>query len=468
MIMLGIEVEYLMGRALATRVGERNQAEWPPHPQRLFSALVAVHSELGLGSKSRDALMWLESLPAPEIRAELEPSYRQVLSHWVPVNDEAFKLDKSKADFRHPLERRNRQERFFPAAVPADPVVIFQWPDATGLDLHREALTRLVENIAYLGHSASPVRACVRGDPVDPTLRPSEDGEISVRVPGPGRFNRLENVYELRLQNESVQPPLGRLQNYSPNARSPHTLFSPRAVTVAFEGGPRLALDSTLPMMQHLRKALLARFNTPAPAALTGHQPEGPPTRDPHIALVPLAFVNSRYADGSLKGAALVLPRDSEGSLRRLLMSAVDAPWQLHLGPLGSIGIRRVEEPDNELQSLRFSSYTPAAICWATVTPLVLDRHAKKKGPTVQAIIGESCTRIGLPHPTDIQVGPMSPFTGVPRLQDFHGQAKQTDGRVRTHVLLRFPVPVSGPMLLGAGRFIGLGVCMPFNERRRS
>jgi CRISPR-associated protein Csb2 len=466
--MLSIEVEFLMGRAVATQVGERNQPEWPPHPQRLFSALVAAHSELEFGPPGRAALTWLEGLPAPEICAEIAPSYRQVHSHWVPINDDAIKLDKGKVDFRHPLERRNRQERFFPAVVPADPVVTFQWLHAAGLHLHREVLTRLVENIAYLGHSASPVRACVRINPVEPTLRPSEDGEISMRAPGPGRFNRLEQIHELRLQDESVQPPLGRLQTYGSTVPLSHTLFSPRALSVAFEGGPRLALDSALPMMQHLRKALLARLSTLAPAALTGHQPNGPPAQDPHIAFVPLAFVNTHYADGSMKGAALVMPRDSDSNLRRLLTSALNDPWQLHLGPLGSIGIRLIEEPGDELHSLRFDSYTRIATCWATATPLVLDRHPKKKGPTIQSIIGESCRRIGLPLPAEIRIGSVSPFSGVPRMQDFHGQAKQTDGRVRTHALLRFPVPVCGPLLLGAGRFIGLGVCLPFNERSRS
>jgi CRISPR-associated protein Csb2 len=185
------------------------------------------------------------------------------------------------------------------------------------------------------------------------------------------------------------------------------------------------------------------------------------------MAFVPLAFVNARYADGSLKGAALVLPRNLDSSLRRLLTSALAEPWELHLGPLGSVGIRLIEEPGDELHSLRFDTYTRSATCWATVTPLVVDRHAKKNGPTVESIIGESCRRIGLPLPTDIQIGTLSPFNGAPRMQDFHGQSKQTEGRVRTHALLRFPVAVRGPLLLGAGRFIGLGVCLPFNERSR-
>ena len=68
-----VEVEFLMGRVVATDACERNRAEWPPNPQRLFSGLVAMHSELALGEPGRAALMWLESLPPPEIRADVAP-----------------------------------------------------------------------------------------------------------------------------------------------------------------------------------------------------------------------------------------------------------------------------------------------------------------------------------------------------------------------------------------------------------
>ncbi len=41
MIMLALEVEYLTGRSVASMPNDRDQAEWPPHPGRLFMALVA-------------------------------------------------------------------------------------------------------------------------------------------------------------------------------------------------------------------------------------------------------------------------------------------------------------------------------------------------------------------------------------------------------------------------------------------
>jgi CRISPR-associated protein Csb2 len=463
--MFAIQVEFLMGRAVATQVGERNEAEWPPHPQRLFSALVAAQSELELGVAGRAALMWLEKLPAPEIRADLSPSYRQAHSHWVPVNDEVIKLEKGRADFRHPLERRNRQERFFPAVVPSDPVVTFQWRCGEGLEQHRETLNRLVESLTYVGHSASPVRACLKDEAVEPTLVPSEDGDYSFRVPGPGRFDRLESTHQLRLQDENAQAPLGRVAPYAAAVEQPHTVFSPRAVVLAFDSGPRLGLDSSLPLMQHVRNALLARLSTPMPASLTGHETDGRPAQDPHAAFVPLGFVNHKYADGSLKGVAVVLPRALDERVRRALRAAVDPPWLLHLGPLGSLILRVVEDPSAELRALQFHHYTRSHSVWATVTPIVLDRHPKKNGPTAQSIIEESCKRIGLPPPMQIRLGAISPVAGSPGTQEFHGQAKQTNGRIRTHALLQFPEPILGPLLLGAGRFTGLGLCLPFGER---
>ena len=43
--MLAIEFELLTGRYAATAHNDRSRAEWPPHPARIFSALVAAHYE---------------------------------------------------------------------------------------------------------------------------------------------------------------------------------------------------------------------------------------------------------------------------------------------------------------------------------------------------------------------------------------------------------------------------------------
>lgn len=465
--MLAIEVEFLMGRAIVTQLGERDVAEWPPHPQRLFSALVAAQCELEIGAPGEAALRWLENLPPPDICADTRPSFRQIHSHWVPINDETIKAEKEKMDFRHPLECRNRQERFFPAVVPNDPIVVFQWLLADEIETHRTALTTLVENICYLGHSASPIRACLRKDLSEPTFIPSRDGAHTLRVPGSGRFGRLQSVHRLRLNDESVQPPLGRTAGYEVTKPDLHTVFSPQALVVAFVSGPKLGLDSTLPLLQHFRDAVLSRLGSAMPAVLSGHDKDGRPDTEAHLAFVPMGFINSKYADGSLKGIGLVPPRKMEPVLRRRLRDAVDSTWQFHLGILGSVTVRLNDESLIDLESLRFSQYAAKSNIWVSVTPIVLDCHPKKKGPTAESIVAESCVRIGLPAPVEVRLGPVPAVSGAPRAQEFHGRAKQTEGRPLVHALLRFTYPVRGPVLLGAGRFMGLGLCIPYPKRAR-
>jgi len=465
---LAVEVEFLMGRAVAAQWEDRGKAEWPPHPQRLFSALVAAHGELQLGVPGEAALKWLEALPPPSIRADLAPSFRASPSYFVPVNDEAAKFEKNRIDLRHVLDRRNRQERFFPAVVPNDPVVTYQWTVAPGIEAHRDVLQVMVENATYLGHSSSPVRACLRQTLIEPTLSPSQVGDYVMRVPGVGRFDRLNEVHRLRLEDEMVQPPLGRTQRYGIPAKESLNAFSPEALVLAFESGPRLGLDSSLPLLLHLRNALLSHLGPSAPEVLTGHDSQGGKTLRTHLALMPLGFVNASYADGSLKGVALVLPNGETQSINRQLRSVLAKLRQLHLGPLGSLSIRLLDSSLDELKSLRFSAYAESSVQWASVTPVVLDRHPKKKGPDAATVIADSCTKSGLPRPIEVRVGQVSAVSGAPPVREFRGSAKQVDNRPRHHVVLRFGEPVRGPVLVGAGRYIGLGVCVPYRDASES
>jgi CRISPR-associated protein Csb2 len=36
--------------------------------------------------------------------------------------------------------------------------------------------------------------------------------------------------------------------------------------------------------------------------------------------------------------------------------------------------------------------------------------------------------------------------------------------RALTHAVIRFSEPVAGPVILGAGRFVGLGLCRPLDN----
>ena len=86
-VQFGIEVNFLTGRFVATFHNDRRQSEWPPHPARLFSALVAAWADADEPDPSeRGALEWLEAQSPPAIAASGAVP-RKVVGHFVPVND---------------------------------------------------------------------------------------------------------------------------------------------------------------------------------------------------------------------------------------------------------------------------------------------------------------------------------------------------------------------------------------------
>lgn len=63
--MLAIEIELLTGRYAATAHNDRGRGEWPPHPARFYSALVAAfHDNDNADQAERAALLWLEQQDA--------------------------------------------------------------------------------------------------------------------------------------------------------------------------------------------------------------------------------------------------------------------------------------------------------------------------------------------------------------------------------------------------------------------
>ncbi len=65
--MLTLEIELLTGVYRAA-LPDGSSAEWPPHPERVFSALVQAWADGGCDSQERAALEWIEKQPAHGLR----------------------------------------------------------------------------------------------------------------------------------------------------------------------------------------------------------------------------------------------------------------------------------------------------------------------------------------------------------------------------------------------------------------
>ncbi len=102
------------------------------------------------------------------------------------------------------------------------------------------------------------------------------------------------------------------------------------------------------------------------------------------------------------------------------------------------------------------------------MTPIVLDHHPKGKDrlERMEEDIGEACVRIGLPKPEAVSVSNVPIFIGTPASNDFPSLHRKSDGgpMVHTHAVITFQEEVRGPIMIGAGRYRGYGLCRPIVE----
>lgn len=553
--MLVIEVELLNGRYAATQYNDRWRGEWPPHPARFFSALVAaLHDRDPVDERECDALRWLEKQPAPELDVDLavdeEIGRRNVHSVFVPVNDmtlvgdpeaelrktreklaelegseqtseikgqvskarkalekvemklarflesqHAAPANPSKEDLKRGTallpERRNRQERTFPVVVPERPSFAFLWPEAEPA-AHLGALRHLCDRVTRLGHSSSLVRCVILERSIAPTLVPHKTGEHVLRVVGPGQLGRLEEAYK---RHQAVYPRVlpGHPQRYGEPGREdpqkPRSVFTDDWILLERIGGKRPLASRGIDLAVALRRALIeiaGRENLPV--TLSGHDAKGKRASQPHLAFVPLPWVGYDHADGSIQGFALIAPSSIAPDEREALMRLL-AKWEskrgdpaddyaIELGTSPDLGrplqvrLRRIEVPNKA--TLNATRWCKPSRRFITVTPIALDRHpgnlrsnvdrtAHKAAAEAAAAIEDACARIGLPRPSDVSIslGPLLP--GALHVRQFAPWPPQPGRtrRARVHAEIVFPEPVCGPVLLGAGRYFGLGLCLP-------
>jgi len=476
---LVLEIEHLLGVAFAAQSQASVAPEWPPQPDRVFSALVATWSARGERAEERRALEWLEAQPVPEVAAS-SGFARTPATVFVPPNDPATGRIGDRSVM--PALRR-RQPRRFPAFRPDDPVVQLVWRDV-GADRETiAALNALAADTPYVGHSSSLTRCRFRTDGA-----PERAASPRRRV-YPGRLVELERSYhagrrpnpgeDVRAEAAVVREPAG-------------SLFSDRWLVLEHVEGEMPDPRAAALVGKALRCALMSGYKRigseeAIPTVVSGHVADGSPSVEPHLAIAPLSFLGSQFADGRVFGFALIPPRESKLLQDEIFRAALRgvAAWnkqeerrELRLTAHG-FDVVLTPTGQRELRSLDPAPYVVVAKTWATSTPVVLDRHLKAKGNAerdaeVRELLHQACLNIGLPKPARIAASKHSAVTGAPSAYP-SGRAPRWTGwrlpkslatRQLTHALLQFHEAVRGPIILGAGRFGGLGLCRALDQER--
>lgn len=485
---LVLEVEYLTGVSFAAIGPESPVPDWPPQPDRVFSALVSSWAARGQDKQEADALEWLEKQPLPRVAApEAEP--RTSATSFVPPNDPRSDRAKNARDVFPPL--RSRQARRFPASRPTEPIIRITWRDAAPEAATFAALQSLAHDTAYVGHSTSLTRCRFL---VMEAPEPGTEATPQRRI-YPGRFAELQREF-LAGRRPQREPSLAA-PRMCPSARA--NLFGSRWLLLEHWSRDMPDLRACAIVAKTIRDALLSGFRrigleAAIPEAVSGHTPDGKPTRAPHLAIIPLPHVGFPYADGHVLGFALIPPQGSglltdpdfikalrkvaplDGERRVLAIRPKEGTSRL-----GSFAVdfSLTQEPPVDKRSLHPSLYLGPALTYATVTPIALDRHLKQEGVAredeIRDQIAVACRNIGLPAPVTVVADKHSALEGAPSA---YPSGKSPDWmrwrlpgslatRQLTHAVVRFAEPVHGPVILGAGRFFGIGLCRPIDGGAR-
>lgn len=438
------------------------EPEWPPSPFRLFQALLAGAGFAGGPSESeKEALRWLEQQPPPFIRAPIPEGQGRLLL-FVPANE---------ADVAPARQDRLTGKQYRYVLFPPDhfPEVHYLWP-VNGAQVP-PGLKLLASRLVALGRGVDQATCWAQvleeqeAQKLSGILwRPAEQGPAHrspYRIPIPGSLDDLLHAYEsfrTRLPSPTQYQPWRAPRTFANRYYLPETELPPRPVAafrlpegLAFrqENVARLAA-----MIRGMAIELAKRDGVPdAERYVAGHVGAHAET-PPRFSYLPVPSVGHPHADGLLRRVLVAEPFGGDGSMARWAEQVLhNATLKDENGNL--LGwLRGIWHPDGVL-----THYLGPGQVWRTVTPVILPGHDDRKPQKARKLLREALLHASIPldvvEDAVLQKAPFWPGSSHPSRYFRPSYLRQLPA---WHVRLVFRAPITGPLTLGAGRHVGLGL----------
>ena len=495
---------------------------WPPSPARLFQALVAAAALPRLDDAKRSALKWLETLSAPTIAAPAAYSGQNV-NLFVPNND----LDAKGGDIRRIAEIRSATKRIRPRLFDATEPLLYIWR-FDGDESHADCICNIVNGLYQLGRGVDMAWAIgdvldeAKAEEYlisypGSIYQPSKGGnDLTLDCPDDGSLASLEyrhkaNAHRFRQINETTQfanTPKPRFRTVAYNSPTTHLLFELRRTTAPGTPFATWPLKGAAALVQIIRGSVDQQGIPQSGAtrklwdALPSKQGEigrvfiGRNATDAdkaqRINIIPLPSIGHTHADRCIRRVLVNVPPDCP-------IRADDIAWALSDSSIASHGIdvrtgeitrgdywaeQLVSASDNSMLARYGVPEGHAARLWRSVTPLALpegtkrrridypNKHEEANGS--QGHVEErryACHAViqALRH-----VGRREQVVGL-RVQrePFHANGERAEAfadgtrfskHQLWHVEIEFSQAISGPLILGNGRYGGLGLMVPVRQ----
>jgi CRISPR-associated protein Csb2 len=456
-----------MLQCTVTFLGDYHGLEFPPAPSRFFQALVAgLYDGQNLTAKE-EVLKWIERLPAPEIFIPESRYEDRHLHVFQPDNDNASPAKGHVRSGTQSLSRRTFAE---------GAKLVYRWPDA-GECPDPEALEQLADSIGHLGRSEDIVMVSVNGPDESAGLRrlcPVAKGQRRLSVPRPGFLTDCKKRYPRQHSRFIARRGVTREVCYSPSPDNAD------AVPIAFydvlrgngDGRNGSYLDFAPYQLRQLsglvrgtmiREALRLGLNNPDVERLVcGHhesrQRVAYADGEQHFAVVPIPSMDEGWnADGRLRRVAIIgygISSDADRELFETLTS------KLHEAPLIDNGrtVGMLYAKDAEYLGYMGRFFRGKSRLWQSLTPVVLTGYDNRHSRPTSHCIGFSNAEIEMVESVTAFRGPLLPTSEHPN--DYQ-VADYLARWPRVHLEIRFKTERAGPILVGRGRYVGLGLMVP-------
>jgi CRISPR-associated protein Csb2 len=487
--------------------------EWPPSPARLFQALVAGAADgESLHQDDRDALAWLERLKPPVIAA---PAGRtgSGFRNYVPNND----LDAVGGDPRRIGEIRAPKlvrPWLFDPRMP----LLYLWSFDQDAE-HAATLTWIAGRLYQLGRGvdmAYAIAEVLDNDEGQERLsrhggaihRPCRTGEgRALACPMPGSLASLEERFRKMRKRFSVegkgrttkllftQPPKARFALCPYDSPPLRLLYELRKPTAQAEFAPQ-ATAAAVRLVERVRDEAKSRLENALPdqAALIDRVFVGrnatQADKASRIRIIPLPSTGHAHADLAIRRLLIEVPPDcplraddvawafgnlaaidqATGEILWTLVPAEDQRMLVHYGIDGRSGHR-----GHRL----WRSMTPAALPEAAARRRIdpARRYDLAQCKDAKERLGEEDQAAAAVRQALRHAGTVAQASGIRvqrepfaanglRAEAFAAGTRFAKERL-WHVEVGFPDPVAGPLAIGDGRYLGLGVMAPVRESWR-
>lgn len=456
---------------------------WPPSPFRLFQALVAA-AYTGCNASENEvvALRWLEQLPPPIV---LSPKHKKSnrTTYYVPRNG----ADAQQGNLEAAAKKRDAkyvEPWLFDAQQPLHYVWFFDEPTAEA-----DTLIQLSENLYQLGRGIDMAFAWAEQLAADeaqqiivqhagPVFRPTPQGVSStLDCPSPSQsFDSLTTRYQGQLKRllngEFHKPPLPVFQPTGYNCPSSLLLFEIQNSEGNLLAQPFTAIAQlTQSLVEIAKDRLKPHFPEYTERYLAGVK-ANQADKALRVRVIPLPSIGNEHTQPDIRRVLIEIPIDCPLQLADVewAFSGLTLEVDLETGEIGGMLVKATDA--NMLNHYGVNKQTAARI-WRTVTPVALpiDRIDQAKTGADRVLkqnqlhhaARQALRHSGITAPVKVRRIQREPFTANGTLAERF--AFQRFDRTRLyHLELEFTDAISGLIVIGDGRYQGLGLMSPVQQ----